>query len=192
MIYMAPRIAPDDYGYIATPHGQVGVHHLTRIWCGDNQVFTKKFNPTKFFAWLRYALPYRQWCKFICCPDVVGDSAATLRQYPHFAGAIHALGYPVAIAAQDGMLPSDIPCDAQALFVGGSTTWKLGDASIAIIREAQRRGMWVHVGRVNTPGRWGNCEGLRVDSVDGTKPCFEPDKSFKNISDWKLQGVFEL
>lgn len=50
MIYMAPRITPPEYGYIATPHGKVGVHHLTREWCGDNQVFTKKFNPYKFFA----------------------------------------------------------------------------------------------------------------------------------------------
>ena len=189
MIYFSPRIAPAEFGYIASPAGQIGVRHLTRVWGCDNQVFTKKFDPVKFFRWLRFAKPYRETCKFVVAPDVVGDCTATLRQYEHFAGAIRALGYPVAFAAQDGQESYPLPIDYDCLFVGGSTGWKLSPASIGLIRHAQTCGKWIHVGRVNGLRRIGHCLELGVDSVDGTHPCFEPDVAFRNIHHWMRQGV---
>jgi hypothetical protein len=56
-----------------------------------------------------------------------------------------------------------------ALFIGGSTEWKLGPQAETLIAYAKTRGLWVHMGRVNSQQRiW---EGARkgVDSWDGTK-----------------------
>ncbi len=36
-----------------------------------------------------------------------------------------------------------------ALFVGGSTYFKLGPTAAGLVREAKRRGLWTHMGRVN-------------------------------------------
>jgi hypothetical protein len=55
-----------------------------------------------------------------------------------------------------------------AIFIGGSTRFKLSKAAVDIIRTAQAMDKWVHVGRVNTPERWDRFEKLGVDSVDGT------------------------
>lgn len=187
---MSPRISSNpEHGYLATPHGQVGRRHLTRPWGLDNQVFTNKYDNGRFFAWLRGSLAYRATCKFVVVPDVVGDAAATLRQWPHFSQAIRALGYPAAYAIQDGQEYLEMPTDYDALFVGGSTAWKLSLPAVALIREAQAKGKWVHVGRVNRLNRFGHCQSLGVDSVDGTSVCFAPDINFKKIDAYLGQGV---
>jgi len=56
----------------------------------------------------------------------------------------------------------------QALFVGGSTRWKLGPHAATLIREAKWCAKWVHVGRVNTLRRIAWCKALGVDSIDGS------------------------
>ena len=188
MIYMAPRKIADTsphYGYIATPAGQVGVTHLTRPWCLDNQVFTRKFEPVRFARYLRLTLPYRGWCKFVVCPDVVGDAEATDRQHPHWRDLIRALGYPAAYAAQDGC--AEVP-DCDALFIGGSTEWKTSQAAIRLIEDAKARGLWVHVGRVNTPGRLSACRVWGVDSVDGTTIAIAEKNTIK-VNAWMNQGM---
>jgi EAL domain-containing protein (putative c-di-GMP-specific phosphodiesterase class I) len=38
----------------------------------------------------------------------------------------------------------------------------------SLVREAKERGMWVHVGRVNTLQRICWCMALGVDSIDGS------------------------
>ena len=55
-----------------------------------------------------------------------------------------------------------------AIFIGGTTEWKLGPHAKAVIRAAQAIGKYVHVGRVNTPGRFEYFDSLGVDSIDGT------------------------
>jgi hypothetical protein len=185
---MAPRRIADTsphYGYIATPHGQVGVAHLTRTWCLDNQVFTGKFDPLRFSRYLRLALPYRKWCRFVVCPDVVGDADATDRQFAHWRDLVRAHRYPAAYAAQDGC--TEVP-DCDALFIGGSTEWKMGNAAIALIETAKARGVWVHVGRVNTPGRLTACRVLGVDSVDGTTIAIAEKNTIK-VNAWMNQGI---
>lgn len=105
---------------------------------------------------------------FVAAPDVVGDAAATLARFAFWAPALEYYGLPIAFVAQDGLTPDMVPWDQIAcLFVGGSTTYKEGDAAAALMREAHARGKWVHVGRVNTLRRYWLLSSLPVDSIDG-------------------------
>ena len=109
--------------------------------------------------------------------DVVGDAAATLRQFGRWAGVIGWAGLPVAFVAQDGCEPvCGVPWgDIRCLFIGGSTAWKLGDAAAALVVEAKRRGKLVHVGRVNSLRRITHFDALGADSVDGGQFSMFPD-----------------
>ena len=112
------------------------------------------------------AITYVSGCLFVSCPDVVADARATLRLFEQWRPALQYLWatvneddvdpgrpvhQPIALVAQDGQERLPVPWEhLQALFVGGSTQWKLGPHAAALIREAKRRDKWVHVGRVNT------------------------------------------
>lgn len=191
-LFMSPRKIDDPsphFGYITSPAGSVGLCNLTRPWVMDNGVFTNRFEPRKFVRYLGRARPYREWCKFVVAPDVVGDAQATDRQYPHWRDLIRHMGFPVAYAAQDGCV--EIP-DCDALFIGGTTEWKLGGEAARLISQAKERGIWVHVGRVNTRGRLNYCRVLGVDSVDGTCLAIAPTVHIRKLNRWFRQGVLSL
>jgi len=113
-------------------------------------------------------------CLFVTVPDVVGDARETAYQFERWFSAPARRGLPVALVAQDGLerlgnwLNSVWP-RIDALFVGGSTTWKLGVPAGALVAEAKRRGKWVHMGRVNSAKRIAYAKAIGCDSVDGTK-----------------------
>ncbi len=96
-------------------------------------------------------------------PDVVADKDKTLEKWRRYAGFVDEMGWSKAFAVQDGMVPSDVPDNADIVFVGGTTEWKWRSLS-----------MWsseflrIHVGRVNSLDRLWTCEDLGVESVDGT------------------------
>jgi hypothetical protein len=72
---------------------------------------------------------------------------------------IRAVGYPVALVAQDGLEHADVPRrHIDALFTGGSTAFKTGPAAAALAAQARRRGLWVHMG------------GSTADAGSGTPP----------------------
>ena len=64
--------------------------------------------------------------------------------------------------------------DFDALFIGGTTDWKLGDGAAQLVREAKRRGKWVHMGRVNSLRRMIYAESIGCDSADGTMLKYNP------------------
>jgi hypothetical protein len=104
-----------------------------------------------------------------CAP--LGDADATLERFRDWH--IWLCHLPLAFVLQDGSeRPGRIPWDApslRAVFLGGSTEWKLGPAAASLIAEAKRRGKWVHAGRVNSLKRIHYFKSLGVDSIDGTK-----------------------
>jgi hypothetical protein len=61
------------------------------------------------------------------------------------------------------------PPDAEAVFVGGSTTYKLGADAAASVAAAKGAGLWAHMGRVNSDKRFRYAASIGCDSVDGTK-----------------------
>jgi hypothetical protein len=160
-------------GYLAGRYeGAIGHLYSPGAECGpfpflpyalDNGAFGAFINKRPFdvAAW-RALLGWAQSCgqrpMWSLVPDVVGDKEGTLAAWKAHAGEVAICGFKPAFAVQDGMLPEDVPSDAEVIFVGGSTEWKWSTAA-----------MWcdafphVHIGRVNTL-RW-----LRVASKHGAK-----------------------
>jgi len=153
-------------------------------WAADNDCFAG-FDQERYLAMLE-AITYRRGCLFVTCPDVVGNALATLRLFEWWAPLLRYVWasvneddvdpdqdqpahQPIAYVAQDGQEHLPVPWEHfQALFVGGSTTWKLGPHAATLIRQAKQRGKWVHVGRVNTVRRITWFKSIEVDSIDGT------------------------
>lgn len=126
-------------------------------------------------------------CPLIFCSALHGEWCTLARSAPHLP-AIRTLGYPAALVAQDGLEHLDVPWDDfDALFIGGSTEWKLGKAAARLVAEAKRRGKHVHMGRVNSRRRWSYAEHIGCDSVDGTFLAFGPDANLRRLQVWTTQ-----
>lgn len=98
---------------------------------------------------------------------------------------IRAGGYRAALVAQNGIEDTDIEWSTfDALFIGGSTDWKLSQVVIDLIGEAKARGLWVHVGRVNSRRRYHWSMSHGADSSDGTYAAFGPDVNIAKMSRW--------
>lgn len=156
-------------------------------WCADNGCFGKGYpGDDRWLSWLAsYDAEEKSRCMFATAPDIVGGGLDSLaRSLPHLS-AIRALGYPAALVGQDGMRPEDLPwAEFDALFIGGSTEWKLGAESAELVRAAKGRGMWVHMGRVNSLKRMRYAASLGVDSSDGTFIAFGPDVNLPKVLGW--------
>lgn len=96
-------------------------------------------------------------------PDVVADAKATLYEWDKWHGVVSAYGFSLAFAAQDGHSPSDVPSNADIVFIGGSTDWK--HKHIMRFCDSFER---VHVGRINTLKWLRYCYHAGVESCDGT------------------------
>jgi hypothetical protein len=96
-------------------------------------------------------------------PDVVADREATLAAWERYAPMVAQLGWPRAFAVQDGMAVSDVPREADVIFVGGTTDWKW-----ATVAQWADSFPFVHVGRVNELDKLQLCQSLGVASLDGT------------------------
>lgn len=132
----------------------------------DNGAFAG-FDRASFESLLKREEGARSLCRFVVVPDVVGSARRTLEVFDYWYDRLGI--WPLALAAQDGLEGLPVPWPLiQAIFIGGSTSWKMGAHATAIIRAGKALGKWVHVGRVNTPARFEHFEGLGADSIDGT------------------------
>ena len=166
---------PPQFAGVLTSPGHRGVPQSIQAgapWAADNQAFTRGFRPDVFFPWLESMQPYRDQCLFVTVPDAVGDAPKTLMLWEHWHR--HFDGWPMAYVAQDGA--ESIPPQATALFVGGSTTWKLSRDAENIIRLAQSRKLHVHIGRINYGTRYRYFRllpGADAFTCDGTRGRFD-------------------
>lgn len=136
------------------------------MFCVDNGAFSK-FDSKGFMSLLEREQEHINLCRFVAVPDVVGSATRTLETWEHWMPKLK--HWPLAFVCQDGMENFRIPwSDISAVFIGGTTDWKMSQSAIQIIKAAQVIGKWTHVGRVNTPGRFEHFESLGVDSVDGS------------------------
>lgn len=132
----------------------------------DNGAFSR-FESDSFLSLLRRELPRQDLCTFVSVPDVVGSAIRTMEVFNIWKSKL--CGWPIALVAQDGLEHISIPwSEISAIFIGGSTEWKMGRHAAAIIKAANAIGKWCHVGRVNTAGRFEYFEKLGADSIDGT------------------------
>lgn len=139
-----------------------------RRWAMDNGAYAG-FDAEKLHARLRREQAHKKTCIFVAAPDVVGSARRTLEVFEFWWPYLESQKWPVALVAQDGQEHLPIPWDRlKAIFIGGSTGWKVGREAKAIILAAKAMGVWTHVGRVNTPERIQDFQELGVDSIDGT------------------------
>lgn len=132
----------------------------------DNGAFSR-FNADGFLSLLDREKGDLHLCRWVAVPDVVGSARRTLEVFERWAGKI--AEWPLALVCQDGQEDLPIPWESiQAVFIGGSTDWKMSKSASAIIKAANMLGKWCHVGRVNTPGRFEYFEELGADSIDGS------------------------
>lgn len=160
------------------------------VWAADNGCYARgaAFDLEHYLGWL-HALagrPDAEECLFATAPDVVGNAATTLERSLPVLPQIRAAGLPAAFVAQDGSeAPGMIPWDElDALFIGGSTAWKLSPAAANLVRQAKRRGKWVHMGRVNSLRRMKLAAGWGCDSADGTILAFGPTEHLAAVCGW--------
>ena len=136
-------------------------------WAADNDCFQGL--DEKAYRRMLAAIRGVPGCLFVVAPDSVGDAAATWDLFWEWWPRLNDVGQPVAFALQDGCTPASVPWDLiGAVFVGGSTEFKCSDEAHDLVREAQRRGLWAHMGRVNTAQRMMLARSWGCDSVDGT------------------------
>jgi len=152
-------------------------------WIADNGCFSDAWDADTWWRWLTRQDPAD--CVFAVAPDVVGDAAATARRAAPWLPRIRAAGFPVAYVAQDGLSVGTCPWGRiDALFVGGTTGWKLGPEAAALVAAAKHLGIWVHMGRVNSQRRYNYARSIGCDSVDGTCLTRGPDVNRPRVLSW--------
>lgn len=133
-------------------------------WAADNGCFSAKWDPDRWLAFLTgwADLP---GCLFAVVPDVVADAAATRARWDEWAPIVRSLGYRTAYVLQDGEDGTTIPADADWLFIGGSTDYKLSETVARIVAGTD---LPVHMGRVNSVRRMRTAATFGCASADGT------------------------
>lgn len=136
------------------------------LWAADNDCF-QGFDQPRFERMLD-AISGVPGCLFITSPDVVGSASETMALFRVWGAKVAQVG-PVALVGQDGLTSEDTPWDEiSALFIGGTTEWKLSEDARLLMKEAKERRIWVHMGRVNSWRRVEYANACGVDSIDGT------------------------
>lgn len=165
--------AHPNLGRLVTPRHYPSLHeHDGLVWAADNDCF-QGLDPHAYYKMLDALKGVPGQCLFVSIPDVVADARATAHQFETWWPATHRRGLPTALVAQDGLEDlgdwlSMVWPRIEALFIGGSTEWKLGPHAEQLVGEAKARGKWVHMGRVNSKERARYANSIGCDSFDGT------------------------
>ena len=155
-----------EVGQLLTPLTRFNLQNKNGKFAIDNGAFSK-FEAKGFMSLLDREKERRQNCIFVAVPDVVGSARRTLEVFQRWKGIISA--WPLALVAQDGQEDLEIPWDdIAAIFLGGSTKFKVSDEAAQIVKAAKALDKWVHAGRVNDPQRFKHFEEMGADSCDGS------------------------
>jgi hypothetical protein len=143
-------------------------------WAADNAAFSN-FKEEKFIKMLDKIKGSNPL--FVTAPDVVADAEQTISLFEKWQPIIKSYGLKAAFVLQDGQESLPVPWKGiDAVFIGGTTEWKLGRHAYNLVKEAKKRGIWVHMGRVNSNKRLEYARDIGCDSVDGTGYSMFPDK----------------
>lgn len=144
-------------------------------WAADNGCFGTQWNEHRWLSWLK-SFTNPGDALFATVPDTVGNHQETLVKWSQWNHTVKNLGYRTAFVLQDGAQENEVPwSELDALFIGGTTEYKLSDDSRRMVRTAKTLGKWVHMGRVNSRKRIELAHHWGCDSVDGTFLAFGPD-----------------
>jgi len=155
-------------------------------WGADNGCYTaaERFSVERWLSFLE------KWqgkgrCLFAVAPDVPFDMAATWERSKPFLPVIRELGYPAALAIQNGVDVHALDWDTfDAVFIAGTKAFKTGGDAYEVIRAAKRRGIFVHMARRNSYKAVQEAFDLGADSCDGTFLRFSPDFNWPRMQVW--------
>lgn len=192
VIYLSGAVRADvltepGLGVMLTPDMGNRPDLSATAWAADNGCFSQgaTFSIGRWLMWLERMQPYQATCLFAVAPDVLGDAVATWKRSRLLLPLLRDMGWPAALVAQDGMEHTHIHWRAfDALFIGGSTRWKLSPQAAQLVAEAKQRGKWVHMGRVNSARRLRIAAEMGCDSADGTFLAYGPDRNIKRVRRW--------
>ena len=147
----------------------------TEIWAADNDCFSgfKEDQYVKMLKGIRKNID-AGLCStpvFVTMPDVVGDYQKTIALFGVWHRVLARYNLPRGFVLQDGAEKeiNPIPWNfIEALFVGGSTGFKLSEFVADCVKRAKYHGKWVHMGRVNSFRRLKHARVIGCDSVDGS------------------------
>jgi hypothetical protein len=112
----------------------------------------------------------------VAVPDVVADAGATFVRWGKWEPVVRAFGFTPCLVLQDGVSRLDVHLfDPPALFIGGSTGFKLGQLAADITADWRAKGRPVHMGRVNTERRIRYAVDIGCTSCDGSGCSKWPD-----------------
>lgn len=144
-------------------------------WAADNDCFQGL--DAEAYRRMLDAIQGLPGCRFVVAPDVVAQWKATRERFEEWFNEIAECGQPIAYVIQDGQPYDGIPWHRiDALFVGGTDEFKCSDQAHDLVLTAKRRGLWTHMGRVNTARRMRLAKSWGCDSVDGTSVSMFTDK----------------
>ena len=172
-------------------------------WMLDNGAFSGKFSLDRWVRSLSKFVKYAATCKGVIAPDAVildsngnfvrGDWQETLKLFNLHRHVITDHGLPVAYALQDDHPIESVPFDSiDCLFVAGTSEYKESINAERISREALRRGIHVHIGRVSSLRRMRLCH--YADSYDGTTFKWSPEDKHRRFDPFlasKSQTYFQ-
>jgi hypothetical protein len=192
MLYLTPactkevkeKISEGHFGQMITPRsGEKVVPNA--IWALDNGCFSANWQQSR---WEKNLVRYQDepGCLFAVVPDVVADAKETDELWYQWSDVVKDLGYKTAYVLQNGC--THIPDNADAVFTGGDTDWKLGPEASHWVLEARQRGLWTHMGRVNSLKRLRYAKAQKYDSIDGTFITYAPTENLQRMTRW-LQKV---
>lgn len=191
MLYLTPNssievaeiIKQGIFGQITSPKSGDKIIEGAQ-WALDNGCFANTWTESR---WTKNIVRYRGIpnCLFAVVPDIVADANGTDRLWYEWADFVKECGYKAAYVLQNGC--THIPENADAVFTGGDTDWKLGPEASNWIKQAKKRGLWTHMGRVNSLKRLKYAKEQGYDSCDGTFITYAPSKNAKIMSKWVQQ-----
>lgn len=171
-------------GQMATPFAGNRLEPGVR-WALDNGCFSNRWTERQWRRTLERHAGTPD-CLFAVVPDVVADAEGTDELWARWAPVVRGHGYRPAYVLQNGC--RRIPSDAAAVFTGGDTAWKLGASARHLMRAAKARGLWTHMGRVNSLRRLRLAALDGYDSVDGTFLAYGPDVNLPRLLSFLRQA----
>lgn len=154
-------------------------------WAADTGCYANpaEYSDERYLAWLA-SMPLER-CLFATAPDSFGNGQATLELALPMLPRIRAAGAPAALVVQPGTRLEQVPwAQLDYLFVGGPNPWQHSEACAALVLEARRREVPVHVGRVNGWRRMLWAAALGASTVDGTFLRYGPDHNERRLRAW--------
>lgn len=165
------------WGWIVGPLDERGpsLHGMRHALDNGEWPAFSQGTPWNEAAFLRALDQFGPTADFIVVPDVVANREASIARtalwLPRLLARPDLAATRFLVAVQDGMTEGDLAPFLKdrrvGLFIGGSTEWKVANI-IPWGRWGKSRGLYVHVGRVNTARRIAICAAGGVDSIDGT------------------------